>query len=791
MIWENLAVPAINSAHGLRASIAALMLGCALPVLAQDADEGVFETAFDDAFSEEADGKLPAPKEAPKAEIPEAVRHLAEGEIILAKDAAGTADERAAIMIAQMSQEEKLGLLMGFFGADFAPAKFEASPLARMGSAGYVPGIARLGIPAQWQADAGMGVATQGGAPEKRARTALPSGIAVAASFDPAIAFAGGAMIGSEARNDGFNVMLAGSVNLAREMRNGRNFEYVGEDPLLAGLIGGAKIAGIQSNDIISTAKHYALNAQETDRGNGNSIMDEGDMRMSDLLAFQIAFEKGQPGSAMCGYNRINGPHACEHPFLLNQVLRQDWDWPGYVMSDWGAAHSTAVAANAGLDQESGLGLQMAGWFKPERLTAALDSGELKQAQIDLMAGRILRTMFAHGLIDNPVDEGGEIDFAANRAISQHAAEAGIVLLKNEGDILPLAANVRRIAVIGGHADKGVLSGGGSSQVYPEGENAVPGLEPTGWPGPVVYYPSSPLEELRKALPLTEIRYIDGSDPVAAAALASKSDLAIIFGTQWASESIDVKMQLDGEQDALIAMVAETQPNSVVVLETGGPVLLPWADDVAGIIEAWYPGRMGGAAIANVLTGAVNPSGHLPMSFPKSLDQLPYPGEPRMGDVVYNEGAAAGYKWFDKQGHKPQFPFGHGLSYTHFTYSSLAVTNEEDGVFALIEVTNDGDAIGADAVQLYISGPGWEAPQRLGGFAKVDMEPGEKRALVIPIDPRLLSVWYDARPGWTRAAGAYRVSLGHSSRDLGPSVMIELGPDFLPADWKPTPLESP
>lgn len=737
----------------LGASLAVLVLSAPLPAIAQTANNG----AADNAATE----------------------------VVLAANTKGNPDERAATILAQMTQDEKLGLLMGFFGADFAPAKFEASPLARMGSAGYIPAIARLGVPAQWQADAGIGVATQGGAEEKRPRTALPSGLSVAASFDPSLAFAGGAMIGSEARADGFNVMLAGSVNLTREPRNGRNFEYTGEDPLLAGEIAGGQIAGIQSNHIISTAKHYALNAQETDRGAGNSIVGEGDMRMSDLLAFQFAFERGNPGSAMCGYNRINGPYACEHPFLLNKVLREDWGWTGYVMSDWGAAHSTGKAIQSGLDQESGYGLQMAGWFSAEKMSAALEAGEVSQADIDQSVSRILRTMFAHGLIDNPVDEGGEIDFAANRAITQAASEAGIVLLKNEGGILPLASSARRIAIIGGHADKGVLSGGGSSQVYPEGENAVPGLEPTSWPGPVVYYPSSPLEELREAFPLAEIRYLDGRDPIAAAALASKSDIAIIFATQWASESIDIAMQLDGEQDALIAVVAESQPKVVVVLETGGPVLTPWADDVPAIIEAWYPGRMGGAAIANVLTGKVNPSGHLPMTFPKSLDQLPYPGEPRRGDVDYTEGAAVGYKWFDKQELEPQFAFGHGLSYTHFTYSSLAITNEEDGVYALVELTNDGDKAGADAVQVYVSGRGWEAPKRLGGFAKVELEAGETRSLVIKIDPRLLSVWYDLRPGWTRAAGIYTFSLGHSSRDLAQNVTIELEPDFLPADWKP------
>src|SRR5690606_5891392 len=376
--------------------------------------------------------------------------------------------------------------------------------------------------------DAGIGVATQGGAAEKRARTALPSGLAVAASWDPEIARAGGAMIGAEARADGFNVLLAGSVNLMREPRNGRNFEYAGEDPLLAATIVGAQIAGVQSNRIISTVKHYAVNDQETDRNDGNALIEEGALRMSDLLAFQIAIEKGDPGSVMCAYNRVGGLYSCENPFLLQQVLREEWDFLGYVLSDWGAGHSTAD------------------WFNADKLKAALAAGEIAEEQIDLMAARILRSMFAHGLIDDPVVEGQPIDFAANRAVSQRAAEAGIVLLKNERDLLPLAAGVRRIAVIGGHADRGVLSGGGSSQVYPDGGNAVPGLEPTTWPGPVVYHPSSPLEELRKLLPEATIEYADGSDPAAAARLAAASDLAIVFGTQWASESIDVEMKLDG-----------------------------------------------------------------------------------------------------------------------------------------------------------------------------------------------------------------------------------------------------
>jgi len=703
---------------------------------------------------------------------------------VQAADAPGSADERAASMVVLMTLEEKLTLLKGYFGTDFTPGRFEAPEDARYGSAGYVPGIPRLGIPPQWQADAGIGVATQGGAAEKRARTALPSGLAVAASWSPEIAYAGGAMIGAEARADGFNVLLAGSVNLMREPRNGRNFEYAGEDPLLAGIIAGAAIAGVQSNGIVSTIKHFAVNDQETDRNNGNALVDEGALRMSDLLAFEIAIERGDPGAVMCAYNRVGGLYSCENPFLLEKVLREDWDYPGYVMSDWGAVHSTAASANAGLDQESGFGLQRADWFEAVKLEAALAAGEIAEERIDLMAARVLRSMFAHGLIDNPVTEGRSIDFGANRAVSQRAAEAGIVLLKNDGDLLPLAGGGGRIAVIGGHADKGVLSGGGSSQVYPDGTNAVPGIEPTTWPGPVVYYPSAPLDELRQLLPEAMIEFADGSDPAAAARLAAASDIAIVFGTQWASESIDVPLALGEGQDALIEAVAAANRNTVVVLQTGGPVLMPWSGSIPAIVEAWYPGRAGGAAIARALTGEVNPSGHLPATFPASLDQLPHP-ELRRGDLEYPEGAAVGYKWFDARGHAPLFPFGHGLSYTEFTFDHLAVAREGDGLVALVDVHNTGKRAGADVVQVYVSGPGWEAPRRLGGFARVQLEPGETERVEIHIDPRLLGTWYAGRPGWTHAAGAYTVTVAHSSRELGESLLVELPPMHLPPDWKP------
>ncbi|MGZ3233418.1 MAG: beta-glucosidase [Croceibacterium sp.] len=705
--------------------------------------------------------------------------------IILAKDTKGTPAARAAAIVAEMTQGEKLALLEGYFATDFAPTKFIAPDGVREGSAGYVPGIPRLDVPPQWETDAGLGVASQGGAKHKRPATALPSGPATAATFDPDLAYEGGRMIGGEARAYGFNVMLGGAVNLLREPRNGRNFEYAGEDPLLAGTIVGAEIAGVQSNHVIDTIKHYALNDQETDRGTGNFIIDEAAQRMSDLLAFEFAVERGNPGSAMCAYNLVNGLHACESPFLLTRVLRDDWGWQGYVMSDWGAAHSTAASANAGLDQESGFGLQKDGWFAADKLRSAIDKGQIGQARIDQMAARILTAMFAHGLIDNPVIGTSAIDFAADRAINQRDAEEGTVLLKNEDNVLPIAASARRIVVIGGHADKGVISGGGSSQVYPDGENAVPGVGPKTWPGPVIFYPSSPVENLKALLPGAVIDYASGENPAEAARLAKGADLVIVFGTQWAGESFDVPLHLDSEQDALIETVAAANKHTVVVLETGGPVLMPWAAKVPAILEAWYPGRMGGAAIANLLTGKANPSGHLPMTFPKSLDQLPYPGEPRKQEATYAEGAAVGYKWFDAKGLQPQFPFGHGLSYTRFDYSEFKVTRSGEGLVASVRVTNTGARAGGDAVQVYVAGNGWEAPKRLGGFAKVTLWPGHTTTVRIPIDPRLLAVWKAGRPGWTRAAGRYTVSVAHSSRDMVRSLTVSLPASDLAPQWKP------
>jgi beta-glucosidase len=699
------------------------------------------------------------------------------------------ADLRADLVVRAMTQEEKLALVFGYFGADMPP-KYTRIEAALPGSAGYVPGVPRLGIPPQWQTDAGIGVATQGSATAFRERTALPSGMASAASWNLEQAFKAGAMIGSEARNSGFNVMLAGGINLVRDPRNGRNFEYGGEDPLLAATVVAAQINGIQSNRIVSTIKHWALNNQETGRFALNAKVDDAAARMSDLLAFQLAIEASNPHSVMCAYNRINGVYACENDWLMNTVLKRDYGYKGYTMSDWGAVHSGAPSVNAGLDQQSAGQAFDSQNFLGSVLKDDLASGAVSPARLDDMARRITRALFASGAVDHPVKI-APIDLEANGHVSQASAEEGMVLLKNEGGLLPLGQGAKTVAVIGAYANVGVLSGGGSSQVYPAGGRAVQGLLPATWPGPVIYYPSSPMAALQARFPNAEFTFDDGSDPTAAAQLAAASDLAIVFADQWTTESEDVwTLNLPKHQDATIAAVAKANAKTVVVLETGGPVLMPWLADVGAVLQAWYPGTQGGEAIARVLMGEVDASGRLPVTFPKSVAQLPRPqldGDPALPyapfDVDYTiEGAAVGYKWFDQHGHEPLFPFGHGLSYTRFEFSGLEASDAAGVLTVSFSVKNTGQRAGKAVPQVYAAptAGGWEAPQRLVGFKKVALAAGASTRVTLTVDRRLLSVWDATAHGWSVAAGDYDLTLGASSRAVSATARVALKAQALP-----------
>lgn len=685
-----------------------------------------------------------------------------------------------------MTLEEKLTLTTGYFGVQREWNEYQI-PEARPQSAGVVRGVARLGFPPQWQGDAGSGVATQGVAPPELERTLLPSGISTASTYNPALAERAGAMIGSEARSTGINVMLAGGVNLLRDPGNGRNFEYGGEDPLLAGTMVGAIVRGIQSNHIVSTVKHYALNDQESGRGIVNVKIDEAAARLSDLLAFQLAIEQGNPGSVMCSYNRVNGEHACQNSWLLSSVLKADWGFRGYVMTDWGAQHDTVKNANAGLDQETGLSHKGQYQFL-DKLAHAVEDGRVAQTRLDDMVRRIAYALIEKGAVDEPVVP-GPIDFQAHAQVTLADAEEGIVLLKNTG-LLPLAAGTKRVAVIGGHADVGVLTGGGSAQVYARGGNAVPGLEPPNWPGPPVYARSSPLTALRSELPQTDFSWSSGSDLAAAAKAAGAAEIAIVFVTQWTAEARDFPLTLPSDQDKLVEAVARANPRTVVVLETGGPVLMPWLERVAGAVEAWYPGSEGGSAIARVLSGAVNPSGHLPASFPRSLEQLPRPQIVNMGqqdekpfDVSYDEGAAVGYRWYDKQKLEPLLPFGHGLSYTSFVQKDLAASVVGEELRVTFRVSNTGKRAGKQVALVFVapSAGGWEAPKRLGAFAKVDLAAGASVGSTVRVDPRLLAVYDSARHGFHVLGGDYTVTLATTARDAGQAVKVHLAERWLPA----------
>jgi beta-glucosidase len=690
-------------------------------------------------------------------------------------------DQRAQLAVKAMTQQEKLRWVMSYFGNDFGAGKKVAEALVQ--SAGYTPGTPRLGLPALFETDAGLGVASQSG-PKVRERTSLPSGLATASTWDLKAAYAGGAMIGSEARASGFNVMLAGGVNLMRDPRNGRNFEYAGEDPLLAGTMVGQAIKGIESNHVISTLKHFALNDQETGRNELDARIDKAAFRMSDLLAMELALEQSDAGSIMCSYNRVNGPYACENSYLLNDVLKRDWGFKGYVMSDWGATHSTVAAANNGLDQQSGHEFDKSPYFGGA-LLEAIKTGSVPQARLDEMVTRILRTMFAKGVVENPVKEGGAIDFAKNGAVSRQTAEDGMVLLKNDNRVLPLARTVRTIAIIGGHADAGVLAGGGSSLVYPVGGNAVKGLKPDVWPGPVMFHNSSPLRAIRAQAPDAKVVYDDGTDPARAARVAAQADVALVFATQWVGEALDAtSLALPDDQDALIATVAGANARTVVVLENGGPVAMPWLAKVPAVLETWYPGTSGGEAIANVLFGVVNPSGHLPATFPASESQLPRPtldGDPKQPEmqfaVNYTEGAAVGYKWFDLKGHKPLFPFGHGLSYTSFAYSGLSSQLKDGRLHVRFKVTNTGSVAGKDVPQVYVSplAAKWEAPKRLAGWDKVALQPGESKEVEVTVEPRVLGMFDETSRTWRVKQGKYKLMLAQDAAGTGASsVTVDL-----------------
>jgi len=683
-----------------------------------------------------------------------------------------SADQRAALLERAMTPPEKISLLHGRVGTPF---RGEPLPEGALGSAGFIAGIARLGVPAIQESDAGLGVTNPGGVRPGDGATALPASLGLAATWNPELAYRSGVVIGTEARRKGFNVMLAGGMNLVRDPRNGRNFEYFSEDPLLAGTLAGEVVRGIQSQNVISTVKHFALNNQETGRFVLDAHLPEGALRESDLLAFQIAIERGRPGAVMCAYNQVNGHYACGNDFLLNRVLKGDWQYPGWVMSDWGAVHDVDYALK-GLDQQSGEEIDTEVFFD-EPLTAAVASGAVPQARISDMVRRVLRSMFAVGVFDAPPGT-GPIDFATHAAEVRRVAEESVVILRNERNALPIGTDVKKIAVIGGYAIFGVISGGGSSQVLPAGGPST--VIPVGGEGAlaswrnITMHPSSPLLAIRDHVPDGAVVYDDGRYPSAAAQLAAKSDVAIVFATQWMAEHYDAPdLSLPSGQDELIRAVTEANPRTIVVLETGGAVTMPWLDRTAAVVAAWYSGQRGGEAIANVLFGTVEPGGRLPVTFPASVEQLPNPQLPGWGlpdgqsfVVDYREGADVGYRFFARRGQKPLFPFGFGLSYTTFSYGGLSVSGRRGNEQIAFEVTNTGKRAGYAVPQIYLTAIRGTPEQRLLGWGKALLAPGETKRFTAPLEPRLLAHFSTDAGRWMVAAGSYEIALGTSAEEL-------------------------
>jgi len=691
-------------------------------------------------------------------------------------------DERASMVLKEMTIDEKISLLHGTGMEGLSPL----SPLIvhSNGGAGYTVGIPRLEIPPIQMSDAAYGVRMSGD--NGRYSTALPSCVAGAASWDLQGGYEYGALIGRELRAQGYNMGLGGGVNLTREPRNGRTFEYMGEDPLLAGTMVASVIKGIQAQHVIGDIKHYAFNDQESGRNSVNVTIDKRAARESDLLAFEIGVAQSEPGAVMCSYNRLGGDYACENKYLLTDVLKNDWKFKNFVITDWGAAHSTVKASAAGMDQEQ------PGWiFYGDALKKSVETGMVPKAELDDHVHRILRAMFATGVVDNPPAR-SVVDVLGGLKVARELEEQSIVLLKNENAQLPLDnSKVHSIAIIGPHADVGMISGGGSAQVDPPGGNAImpPGKGQTRWLEPV-WFPTSPLKSVRAKAAGATVEFNSGSDPAAAAALAKNADVAIVFAYQWESEDMDLpSLALPEHQDELISRVAEANPRTIVVLETGGPVTMPWVDKVSAIVEAWYAGSAGSDAVANVLFGDVNPSGKLPLTFPRSDADLPHPTivKPPAASLVkpgpepwkqiaaglapfqvtYDEGVKVGYKWYDAENKPVLFPFGHGLSYTTYSYSNLRVTPGKNPQVTFT-VTNSGNRAGAEVAEVYAALPASanEPPKRLVGWSKVQLKPGESKEVTVDVNPKYLSIYSTEQHGWQLVPGEYNFMVGGSSQNL-------------------------
>ncbi len=655
---------------------------------------------------------------------------------------AQSADARARKIVSQMTLDEKIEELHGIRDATHYR---------------YVPGIPRLGIPPLRVANGPAGVGPAGDRPQLPA-TALPAPISLAATWDVEAARAYGAIIGKEARALGYGLLEGPDVNVMRVPQNGRTFEAFGEDPYLDGQIAVRVVEGIQSQRVISNVKHYDANNQESQRFTINEIIGQRALHEIYLPAFAAAVRQGHAASVMCAYPRVNGTYNCENRLLLTRILKEGWDFNGFITSDFGATHSTVPSALAGLDLE-----MPTGQYFSDALETAVQSGKVPMAVIDDKLIRRFRTMMELGVFDHPPQR-QPIPAREDGAVARRLAEEGMVLLKNSGSLLPLSADrLHSIAVIGPYAGQAMTGGGGSSRVIP-------------------FYTVDPVRGIEeRAGSRVKVKYADGRDITQAVSLARSSDVAIVMVGDHETEGRDHGLTLSGNQDRLVEAVATANHRTVVVLKSGSVILMPWVDQVPVILEAWYPGEEDGHAVAAVLFGDVSPSGKLPITFPRSLADLPastpeqYPG--MNGVAKYTEGVFVGYRHYDAKGIKPLFSFGYGLSYTTFAYKHLHISPNHIAaksagatVAVDFDVTNSGGRAGAEVAELYLGFPRSRAvpepPKQLKGFEKLRLEPGQSRHVRIVLNSRSFSYWDTRIQGWAVMPGVYRILAGSSSRDI-------------------------
>ncbi|HEV2134073.1 MAG TPA: glycoside hydrolase family 3 C-terminal domain-containing protein [Terracidiphilus sp.] len=641
---------------------------------------------------------------------------------------------RAKAIVARMTLDEKITELHGIH----TTTEFRV-----------VPGIPRLGIPPLQMTNGPAGVGPGGAGPQKQA-TALPSPLALAATWDPSLSFDYGKIAGEETRETGNTLLEAPDVNIARIPQGGRVFESYGEDPFLDAQMVVANINGIQSTGIMATVKHYLANNQEDQRFRINEDVGERALHEIYMPAFKAAVQDAHSASVMCAYPKVNGTFNCENDPLLKDELKKKWKFDGFVMSDWGATHSTVPSAMAGLDLE-----MPTGKYFGDDLKQAVQSGTVPMSVInDKLVRRFAKMMEFGEWV--PVPKPTPIPAFAHGAVDRKIADAGMVLLKNDGNLLPLnIKDIRAITLAGPYAVRPNSGGGGSSHVIP-------------------LYTITPYDGLQAALELQiHVNVLDGSDIDAAVNAAKRSQVAIVLVGDQNTEGRDHPITLADAQNQLIEAVAKANPKTIVVIKSGSAVLMPWIDDVPVVLEAWYPGEEDGNAVADVLTGKVNPSGKLPLTFPRDVNQTlaknpdQYPGVD--GTVHYSEGIGVGYRAYTANNVTPLFPFGIGLSYTTFSFDDLKVTHASgsDAATVSFKVTNTGKVAGAEVAQLYLGFPriteGNEPPIQLKGFRKVMLNPGQSKTVELKLDAHSFSYWSVQSHAWKVAPGDFQVMVGDSS----------------------------